>query len=107
MLFRGIKASPSFSFLEVVIGCELQNNEPVMEIKNDGRGTEEKKMVYLHLKKFFRGTRFTYLPFLKSIQSKYREGDHVYVSGKVGNTVIWVFWMVIYDFSLLIKGHCI
>ncbi|XP_038983014.1 ATP-dependent DNA helicase homolog RECG, chloroplastic [Phoenix dactylifera] len=80
---RGIKASPSFSFLEVVIGCELQNNEPVMEIKNDGCSTEEKKMVYLHLKKFFRGTRFTCLPFLKSIQSKYREGDHVYVSGKV------------------------
>ncbi|KAG1342717.1 putative ATP-dependent DNA helicase, chloroplastic [Cocos nucifera] len=78
----GIKVSPSFSFLEVVIGCELQNNEPVMEIKNDGCGTEE-KMVYLHLKKFFRGTRFTYLPFLKSIQSKYREGDHAYVSGKV------------------------
>lgn len=80
---RGIKANPSFSFLEVVIGCEFQNNEPVMELKNDGCGAEKKKMVYLHLKKFFRGTRFTYLPFLKSIQSKYREGDQVYVSGKV------------------------
>ncbi|XP_042437359.1 ATP-dependent DNA helicase homolog RECG, chloroplastic-like [Zingiber officinale] len=79
---RGIKASSSFSFLEVVVGCELLKNGQDSKIENDC-GTENKKMVYLHLKKFFRGTRFTYHGFLKSIESKYREGDCVYVSGKV------------------------
>ncbi|KAG6479492.1 hypothetical protein ZIOFF_062958 [Zingiber officinale] len=79
---RGIKASSSFSFLEVVVGCELLKNGQASKIENDC-GTENKKMVYLHLRKFFRGTRFTYHGFLKSIESKYREGDCVYVSGKV------------------------
>ncbi|XXG74338.1 hypothetical protein AAC387_Pa07g3083 [Persea americana] len=80
---RGIKAGSSFSFLEVVVGCELASNEETSEIKSDGCGTGEKRTIYLHLKKFFRGTRFTYLPFLRSLESKHKEGDLVYVSGKV------------------------
>ncbi|OAY76988.1 ATP-dependent DNA helicase RecG [Ananas comosus] len=80
---KGIKASSSFAFLEVVVACELLNCESTSEVTGDNCDAEEKKMVYLHLKKFFRGSRFTYQPFLRSIESKYKEGDHVYVSGKV------------------------
>lgn len=77
---RGIRAGKSFSFLEVVVGCEFQKNEEDSKIEDD-YGTEDKKMIYLHLKKFFRGTRFTYQPFLRSIESKYTEGDCLHVSG--------------------------
>ncbi|KAJ0962808.1 hypothetical protein J5N97_027930 [Dioscorea zingiberensis] len=80
---RGIKASYSFSFLEVVVQCVFVNNEAISESNCNGGSKEEKKIIYLHLKKFFRGTRFTYQPFLRSIQSKYEEGDCVCVSGKV------------------------
>lgn len=45
--------------------------------------TRRNRTIYLHLKKFFRGARFTCMPFLKSIQGKHKEGDVVCVSGKV------------------------
>lgn len=80
---RGIRAGSSFSFLEVVVGCECPSKEPIDEIRSDDYAVGGKKMVYLHLKKFFRGTRFTYQSFLQSIQSKYKEGDRAYVSGQV------------------------
>lgn len=80
---RGIRASSSFSFLEIIVGCDIGNNVETSECKDDGQSTEAKKTIYLHLKKFFRGTRFTNPYFLKSIQSKHKEGDYVCVSGKV------------------------
>ncbi|MQL84296.1 hypothetical protein Taro_016796, partial [Colocasia esculenta] len=79
---RGIRAGISFSFLEVVVSCDFSSNNHNSE--NQGNGNcSQKRIVYLHLKRFFRGTRFTNQTFLRSIQSKYKEGDHVYVSGKV------------------------
>ncbi|XP_058091753.1 ATP-dependent DNA helicase homolog RECG, chloroplastic isoform X9 [Magnolia sinica] len=80
---RGIKAGFSFSFLEVVVGCEFASDEGTSEVESDDCVIGESKMIYLHLKKFFRGTRFTSQPFLTSIESKHKEGDLVYVSGKV------------------------
>ncbi|KAF9592955.1 hypothetical protein IFM89_019259 [Coptis chinensis] len=80
---RGIRASSSFSFLEVVVACDIANDLAASECKNDQYATEAKKKIYLHLKKFFRGARFTNTYFLKSIQSKHKEGDYVCVSGKV------------------------
>lgn len=80
---RGIRAGSSFSFLEVVVCCDLPSKELISGINGVEHTAGEMKMIYLHLKKFFRGTRFTYQPFLNSIQSKYKEGDRVYVSGKV------------------------
>lgn len=65
------------------MGCELVTNEETSEINCDDCGTGERRTIYLHLKKFFRGTRFTCLPFLRSLESKHKEGDLVYVSGKV------------------------
>ncbi|KAM0932971.1 putative DNA helicase [Dioscorea sansibarensis] len=80
---RAIRAGYSFSFLEVVVQCEFVKNEANSEYMCNDYDNGGKKIIYLHLKKFFRGTRFTYQPFLTSIQSKYEEGDCVCVSGKV------------------------
>ncbi|KAA8529060.1 hypothetical protein F0562_033452 [Nyssa sinensis] len=80
---RGIRASHSFSFLEVVVGCEVTDGELTSEHIIDGIDAGNKRTIYLHLKKFFRGTRFTFQPFLKSLQDKHKEGDIVCVSGKV------------------------
>ncbi|OVA01765.1 Helicase [Macleaya cordata] len=80
---RGVRATSSFSFLEVVVGCEIGNDEVAAECRCDDHDTMTKKTIYLHLKKFFRGTRFTNQYFLKSLQSKHKEGDFVCVSGKV------------------------
>ncbi|KAK7845403.1 atp-dependent dna helicase like protein recg [Quercus suber] len=80
---RGIRASYSFSFLEVVVGCEIAENQSNPEHTADDVGSKEKKTIYLHLKKFFRGSRFTFQPFLKSLEAKHKEGEIVCVSGKV------------------------
>lgn len=80
---RGIRASYSFSFLEVVVGCEIAENQSTSEYTVDDIDSKGKKTIYLHLKKFFRGTRFTFQPFLKSLEGKHKEGEIVCVSGKV------------------------
>ncbi|CAK9165227.1 unnamed protein product [Ilex paraguariensis] len=84
---RGIKASYSFSFLEVVVGCEVVDIESTSGHMVDEIDSGSKRMIYLHLKKFFRGTRFTFQPFLRSLQEKYKEGDIVCVSGKVSSRI--------------------
>ncbi|XP_077253718.1 DEAD/DEAH box RNA helicase family protein [Tasmannia lanceolata] len=80
---RGIRAGSSFSFLEVVVGCEFAADEEASELKTDDVVIGERKTIHLHLKKFFRGTRFASKPFLKALESKHKEGDIVYISGKV------------------------
>ncbi|XP_075522343.1 ATP-dependent DNA helicase homolog RECG1, chloroplastic/mitochondrial isoform X2 [Primulina tabacum] len=80
---RGIRASYSFAFLEVVVACEVADVEPNSESMGAEVENSTKRTIYLHLKKFFRGTRFTCPPFLRSLQDKHREGDMVCVSGKV------------------------
>ncbi|KAB1205712.1 ATP-dependent DNA helicase RecG [Morella rubra] len=80
---RGIRASYSFSFLEVVVGCEITENESTSALTANDINGKGKKTIYLHLKKFFRGTRFTFQPFLKSLEGKHKEGEIVCVSGKV------------------------
>ncbi|KAJ3685254.1 hypothetical protein LUZ61_014418 [Rhynchospora tenuis] len=69
---KGTRGGAQFGILQVLVGCEIQNVD-----------SNENKTVYLHLKRFYRGRRFTYKSFLDMIASKYKEGDHVYVSGKV------------------------
>ncbi|KAK2635364.1 hypothetical protein Ddye_030156 [Dipteronia dyeriana] len=94
---RGIKAGYSFSFFEVVISCEIADDKATsghMDDNVDSWGKKtiyfddnadsgEKKTIYLHLKKFFRGSRFTSIPFLRSLEGKHKLGDFVCVSGKV------------------------
>ncbi|KAJ9549090.1 hypothetical protein OSB04_021633, partial [Centaurea solstitialis] len=80
---RGIKASCSLSFLEVIVGCEVAESGSASACMVSENNNGSKRTIYLHLKKFFRGTRFTYQPFLRSIQEKQKAGDIVCVSGKV------------------------
>lgn len=80
---RGIKASCSLSFLEVIVGCEVAESGSASACTISEKKSGSKRTIYLHLKKFFRGTRFTYQPFLRCIQEKQKEGDIVCVSGKV------------------------
>lgn len=80
---RGIRANCTFSFLEVVVSCEIANCDSDFESSVDKTDIKGKKTIYLHLKKFFRGTRFTFKPFLQSLQNKHKVGEIVCVSGKV------------------------
>ncbi|XP_021746795.1 ATP-dependent DNA helicase homolog RECG, chloroplastic-like isoform X2 [Chenopodium quinoa] len=85
MTSRAVKASYSLSFLEVVVRGEVDHmlND---EVEQDETKNEGKKSIYLHLKKFFRGPRFTSQGFLWCLKKKHREGDIVCVSGKVKGT---------------------
>ncbi|KAL5761069.1 hypothetical protein ACOSQ2_019907 [Xanthoceras sorbifolium] len=94
---RGIRAGCSFSFLEVVVSCEIADDKATSghvedDVYSCGKKTiylddnvdsGEKKTIYLHLKRFFRGSRFTSIPFLRSLEGKYTLGEFVCVSGKV------------------------
>lgn len=65
----------------MIVGCQIADKESDIEHVTDKVG--KTKTVYLHLKRFFRGTRFTSQGFLNSIASKYQVRDIVCVSGKV------------------------
>lgn len=62
---------------------EVSDKETNSSGTADDLDKRRKRKIYLHLKKFFRGARFTSTPFLRSIQGKHMEGDIVCVSGKV------------------------
>ncbi|KAK8526259.1 hypothetical protein V6N12_020737 [Hibiscus sabdariffa] len=83
MSSRGIRASYSFSFLEVIVGCEVAHHEPISDQIYDDTDTKGEKTIYLHLKKFFRGARFASQPFLRCLEGKHKVGELVCVSGKV------------------------
>ncbi|KAL8463617.1 hypothetical protein ACS0TY_034321 [Phlomoides rotata] len=83
MSSRGIRTSGPLALLEVIVASEVSDHEPNSSGTADEADKRRKRTIYLHLKKFFRGARFTCTPFLKSIQGKHREGDIVCVSGKV------------------------
>lgn len=88
---RGIRASSSLSFLEVVVACEVAETSSSSECIIDETENGRTRTIYLHLKKFFRGTRFTFQPFLRSLEGKHKEGDIVCVSGKVS---LWIISFV-------------
>lgn len=83
---RGVKASCSFSFLEVVVCCDIADTESTSG--DTASCSENKRSIYLHLKKFFRGARFTSYGFLRSLEGKHNEGDIVCVSGKVSGLLV-------------------
>lgn len=88
-----MRAGCSFSFLEVIVGCEVADSKVTSEDMDDDIvvASNRKKKIYLHLKRFFRGTRFTSIPFLRSIEGKHKVGDFVCVSGKVRLLVFIIF----------------
>ncbi|GAB4840403.1 hypothetical protein Ancab_021171 [Ancistrocladus abbreviatus] len=80
---RGVRASYSLSFLEVIVEGEVGCHESTSESNMDDVVCGRKKTINLHLKKFLRGARFTSRPFLVNLQQKHKVGDMVCVSGKV------------------------
>ncbi|EXB89386.1 hypothetical protein L484_017352 [Morus notabilis] len=54
---RGVRANSSFSFLEVVVSCDIANCDSNSENRVDSTDIEGNKTIYLHLKKFFRAYR--------------------------------------------------
>ncbi|CAN6253556.1 unnamed protein product [Urochloa humidicola] len=77
---RGIKVKSTLGFLEVVVGCSIVETELSSSVSHSGA---EQKTIHLHLKKFFSGTRFSSQYFLNCMSAKHKEGDLVYVSGKI------------------------
>ncbi|KAG6764261.1 hypothetical protein POTOM_031723 [Populus tomentosa] len=74
-------ASYSWAFAEVILGYEIVNNESKHAV--DVINTGGKKTIYSHLKKYFCGTRFTRLPFLKRLKEKHKLGDVCVVEGSL------------------------
>ncbi|CAD6242698.1 unnamed protein product [Miscanthus lutarioriparius] len=79
---RGIKVKSTLGFLEVVVGCSIVESELSSSVEGSHSGAEQKR-IHLHLKKFFSGTRFSSQYFLNCMSAKHKEGDLVYVSGKI------------------------
>ncbi|KAB5544830.1 hypothetical protein DKX38_012942 [Salix brachista] len=75
-----VRASYLSAFTEVILGCEIMNNEFKHAI--DDISTGGKITIYLHLKKYFCGTLFTRLCFLERPKENHKLG-YVCVHGKV------------------------
>ena len=67
----------------MVVGCSIVETKLSSSVKCSHYDAEQ-KTIHLHLKKFFSGTRFSSQYFLNCMSAKHKEGDLVYVSGKVG-----------------------
>lgn len=80
---KGVKIRSTLGLVEVVVGCSIVETGLSSSAMSGNSGAEQKKTIHLHLKKFFSGTRFSSPYFLNCISSKHKEGDLVYVSGKV------------------------
>ncbi|CAM0944576.1 unnamed protein product [Alopecurus aequalis] len=80
---KGVKIKSNLGLVEVVVGCSIAETELSSSTMSCNSGAEQKKRIHLHLKKFLSGTRFSSPYFLKCMSSKHKEGDLVYVSGKV------------------------
>lgn len=70
--------------IQVLVGCEFQNFESDLN---------ENKMIYLHLNRFFRAKWSISQYVLDKMALKYKKGDRVYVSGKVGNSIHATKWI--------------
>ncbi|VAI48601.1 unnamed protein product [Triticum turgidum subsp. durum] len=80
---KGVRIRSTLGFVEVVVGCSIVEAKLSSSDVSCNSGAEQKQRIHLHLKKFFSGQRFSSQYFLNCISSKHKEGDIVYVSGKV------------------------
>uniref|UniRef100_A0ACD5ZJ40 Uncharacterized protein n=1 Tax=Avena sativa TaxID=4498 RepID=A0ACD5ZJ40_AVESA len=83
MSSKGVRIRSTLGLVEVVVSCSIVDTELSSSAMSCNPGAEQTKRIHLHLKKFFSGTRFSSPYFLNCISSKHKEGDLVYVSGKV------------------------
>ncbi|KAL2634821.1 hypothetical protein R1flu_006300 [Riccia fluitans] len=84
---KGLPRSPSLGMTEVIIRSEVEQNgsEDLYPGNadmptNDIRGGQ---IIFLHLKKFYRGSRYASSWFLNAMANKYRISSQVTVCGKV------------------------
>ncbi|KAJ7522453.1 hypothetical protein O6H91_18G011400 [Diphasiastrum complanatum] len=89
---RGLRLGSSLGAIEVIVKSIVDQNsndsnpdDSKIQMENDPlhRKEESQTTVFLHLKRFFRGSRFTNQWFLNKMASKYPEGVQAAVSGKV------------------------
>ncbi|KAG6553049.1 hypothetical protein Mapa_005386 [Marchantia paleacea] len=84
---KGLPRGPSLGMTEVIIRSEVDStnseellSENVEGLLSDGR---QGQIVYLHLKKFYRGSRYASSWFLNAMANKYPVSSQVTVCGKV------------------------
>lgn len=82
MSSRGLRLSPSLGAIEVIVKSKVDAQDPYDE-HSDEIKSQHGKTVFLHLKKFFRGARFTTSWFLNKMAAKYPVHSQVSVGGKV------------------------
>lgn len=80
---RGRRAGFSGGIVEVIIGCQIPRTDEYCTRSDQDYKDKGKRTIYIHLKRYFRGVRFTNTWILDKLRSKYNEGDLVSVSGKV------------------------
>lgn len=87
------------------MGCDIVDGGSQHII--DDFGNRRKTTIYLHLKKYFRGTRFTSRPFLKCMEEKHKLGEVVCISGKVSwfSLLLTVVWSKVYP-GILVLFYC-
>ena len=73
---------PSLGAIEVIVKSKVDAQVPSQEYFDESR-SRQGKTVFLHLKKFFRGARFTNPWFLNKMAAKYPLYAQAAVGGKV------------------------
>lgn len=79
---RGIRLGASLGAIDVVVKSKV-DAQVAPDEHSDESSTQEGKTVFLHLKKFFRGARFTNPWFLNKMAAKFPLHAQVAVGGKV------------------------
>ncbi|KAG0557888.1 hypothetical protein M758_11G160300 [Ceratodon purpureus] len=82
MSSRGLRLGPSLGAIEVIVRSKVDAQVPSDEHSDDS-SSQQGRTVFLHLKKFFRGVRFTNPWFLNKMAAKYPLYAQVAVGGKV------------------------
>jgi hypothetical protein len=94
---------PSLGAIDVSVKSKVDAQVPSDE-HPDESNTQQGKTVFLHLKKFFRGARFTNSWFLNKMAAKYPLYAQVAVGGKVSFQIFFVnervsAWRTVLSFS--------
>lgn len=96
---RGIRLGASLGAIEVVVKSKV-DSQVAPDEHSDESSSQEGETVFLHLKKFFRGARFTNPWFLNKMAAKFPLHAQVAVGGKVcllasEKILVNFFWCVI------------
>jgi ATP-dependent DNA helicase RecG len=87
---KGRRMGQSLGMVEVVVKSHVDSSESshVNEDSGEGGNAGKGNSIFLHLKKFYRGTRFTSSWFLDKMTANYPVNAYVAVGGKVDNSSV-------------------